>query len=616
MTRKQKILLIRIIAAAVTLAAAALIPADDKIRPFLFLVPYIIAGYDIIKRAAVNIIHGQIFDEKFLMAVATLGAWVLSEYTEASAVMIFFQTGELFESIAVGKSRKSIAGLMDIKPESAAVLRDGKEVRVSPEEVEKGELVTVRPGEKIPLDGIIVQGSTSVNTAALTGESLPRDAAEGDRVVSGTVNLTGAITVKTESVYKDSTVAKILDMVENSSSKKARTENFITRFSRYYTPCVVGAALLLAVVPPLFAGEWIKWINRALIFLVVSCPCALVISVPLSFFGGIGGASKRGILIKGSNFVEALAKADTVVFDKTGTLTTGTFTVTAVHPEKMSEKELLSVAAAAESRSNHPIAESIIAAHGADIDSSRIGKVNEYAGMGVEAEIDGEYIYAGNRKLMEKAGARWHGCHIAGTVIHIAKKGEYLGHIVITDRLKPDAAAALRELKRLGISKTVMLTGDRAEIACSTAEEAGVDEVRAELLPDGKVEAVESMLRPGKPVAFTGDGTNDAPVLARADIGIAMGAMGSDAAIEAADIVLMDDRISAIPEAVRIARRTVAIVWQNIIFALAVKAAVLAAGAFGYANMWLAIFADVGVAVIVIINAMRALSAGKRADKK
>ena len=610
MSRKHKKRLARIIIAAVTLAVIAILPIPDKIKAVLFLLPYLIVGWDVLWSAVRNIVHGQVFDENFLMSLATVGAYALGDYVEAAAVMLFYQVGELFQSIAVGKSRKSIAALMDIRPDSATVLRNGEELKVSPEEVQKGETVIVRAGEKIPLDGIVLEGETSVNTAALTGESLPRDIRTGDRVVSGSVNLSGVITVKTESLYRDSTVAKILDLVENSSAKKAKTENFITRFARYYTPCVVAAAVLLAVLPPLISGGgWTDWLQRALIFLVVSCPCALVISVPLSFFGGIGGASRRGILIKGANYTEVLSKVGTVVFDKTGTLTKGIFKVTAVHPESMSEAELLDVAAAAESYSNHPIAESVITAHGGHIDRARIGKVTEHAGMGVEAEIDGRNIFAGNGKLMDLAGAKWHDCHIAGTVIHISEGENYLGHIVISDEIKPDSKSAVAALKDLRITKTVMLTGDRKEIGEAVGRELGLDEIHTELLPDGKVAAVERLLDEKTPLAFVGDGINDAPVLARADIGIAMGGMGSDAAIEAADVVLMDDKPSKLAEAIKIARKTMSIVWQNIIFALAVKAVVLVLGAAGFAGMWLAIFADVGVTVLAILNAMRAMRA-------
>ncbi|MEE1330114.1 MAG: heavy metal translocating P-type ATPase [Acutalibacteraceae bacterium] len=607
MSRKQKKKLIRIIVAAVLLVVISFLSFDNIIMLFLYIVPYLVVGWDVVFSAVRNIIHGQLFDEQFLMALATIGAFGSGEYREAVAVMLFYQIGELFQGIAVGKSRKSIASLMDIRPDSAVVIRDGAEIKVSPEEVQKGETIIVRPGEKIPLDGTVLTGSTTVNTAALTGESLPRDIEEGGKVISGSVNLTGVITVKTESLYAESTVAKILDLVENSSAKKAKTENFITRFAKYYTPCVVAAALALAFIPPLIVGNFGEWIQRALIFLVVSCPCALVISVPLSFFGGIGGASRKGILVKGSNYMEVLSKVGTVVFDKTGTLTKGSFTVTAIHPEKLSEDELLDVAAAAESYSNHPIAESIIAAHKGHIDQSRIGEVKEHAGMGIEAVIDGRDIFAGNGKLMDMAGARWHNCHIDGTVIHISEGSCYLGHIVISDEIKPDSKEALKELKKLGVAKTVMLTGDRKEIAASVGKTLGLDEVHAELLPDGKVKAVESLIKEGRTLAFVGDGINDAPVLARADLGVAMGAMGSDAAIEAADLVLMDDKPSKLPDAIKIARKTMRIIWQNIVFSLIVKAAVLILAALGFANMWLAIFADIGVTVLAILNAMRAM---------
>ena len=608
MSRKHKKRLARILIAALLLAVIAFLPIKENIKAVLYLLPYLIVGWDVLWKAMRNIARGQVFDENFLMSLATVGAFALGDFIEAAAVMLFYQIGELFQSIAVGKSRKSIASLMDIRPDSATVLRDGEELKVSPEEVQKGEIVLVRAGEKIPLDGIVLEGNTTVNTSALTGESLPVDISTGDRVVSGSINLSGVITIKTESVYSESTVAKILNLVENSAAKKAKTENFITRFAKYYTPIVVVSAVLLAFLPPLISGGgWADWVHRALIFLVVSCPCALVISVPLSFFGGIGGASKRGILIKGANYTEVLAKAGTVVFDKTGTLTKGIFKVTAIHPESMSEAELLDIAAAAESYSNHQIAESIITAHNGHIDRSRIGNVTEHTGMGVEAIIDGRDIFAGNSKLMELAGANLHDCHIIGTVIHISEGKNYLGHIVISDEIKPNSKAAIDELKALGITKTVMLTGDRKEIGEAVGKELGLDEIHSELLPDGKVNAVESLIDKKTPLAFVGDGINDAPVLARADIGIAMGGMGSDAAIEVADVVLMDDEPAKLPEAIKIARKTMRIVWQNIIFALAVKAVVLILGALGIAGMWLAIFADVGVTVLAILNAMRAM---------
>jgi len=608
MTRKQKKTLIRIIASAVLCLAVWFLPLQGGWRLAAFAVPYLVVGWDVLWSALRSILHGQAFDEKFLMSVATLGAFAIDEYPEATAVMLFYQVGELFQSLAVGKSRKSIAALMDIRPDSAVVLRDGAELTVSPEEVEPGETIVVRPGEKIPLDGEILEGQTSVNTAALTGESLPADKTVGDEVVSGTVNLTGVIRVRTLSRYDESTVAKILELVENAAEKKSRAENFITRFARWYTPCVVGGAVLLAVVPPLvFAQAWGLWIRRALVFLVVSCPCALVVSVPLTFFGGIGGASREGILIKGSNYLEALANVDTVVFDKTGTLTKGAFAVDAIHPANISEAELLDIAAAAESYSGHPVAESIVRAHEGHIDKSRLGEISELSGFGLSAVVDGKTFYLGNGKLMDRVGADWHECHLTGTVIHIAEGSRYLGHIVINDEIKPDAKQAVDGLKALGIRRTVMLTGDRARVAEHVAQELGLDEARAELLPAQKVENVEALLNEGCRLAFVGDGVNDAPVLTRADVGIAMGALGSDAAIESADVVLMDDKPSKLPLAIALSRRTMRIVKQNIWFALAVKAVILALGALGLANMWIAVFGDVGVMILAILNAMRAM---------
>ena len=569
-------------------------------------------GYDVLWSAIRNILHGQIFDEKFLMTIATVGAFAIGDYPEAAAVMIFYQVGELFQSLAVGKSRKSIAALMDIRPDYAVVLRGEEKEKVSPEEVQLGETILVRPGEKIPLDGEIIDGSTTVNTAALTGESLPVDCSVGDRVISGSINLSGVIQVRTTSVYAESTVAKILELVQNASEKKARVENFITRFAQWYTPCVVVSAVLLALVPPLFfAQAWSVWINRALIFLVVSCPCALVVSVPLSFFGGIGGASRVGVLIKGSNYLEALSGVDTVVFDKTGTLTKGSFAVNAIHPSSVSEDVLLDIAAAAESYSSHPVAESIVAAHKGHIDKERIGEVTEIAGMGLRAEVDGKIFYVGNGALMEKAGAKWHECHLPGTVIHLAQENVYLGHIVINDAVKPDAAEAIAELKKLGIKKTVMLTGDMERVAESVGRTVGVDEVHAGLLPAQKVERVERLLNDDCKLAFVGDGINDAPVLSRADVGVAMGALGSDAAIESADIVLMDDQLSKLPLAIRICRKTMRIARQNIWFALGVKVIILLLSALGIANMWVAVFGDVGVMVLAVLNAMRAMMKDK-----
>lgn len=606
MTSKQKRVVIRIILAAITCAAAFIVPLDGVWKLGLFLIPYFIIGYDVLWGAVLGVIHGQVFDEKLLMSIATVGAFAVGEYPEAAGVMLFYQVGELFQSIAVGKSRKSIAALMDIRPDYAVVLRDEKELTVSPEEVELGEIIVVKPGEKIPLDGEIIEGFTSVNTAALTGESLPVDKEKGDKVISGSINLTGVLRIRTESRYEESTVAKILELVETSAAKKARVENFITRFARYYTPCVVIGAVLLAFIPPLlFSQDWPVWIERALIFLMVSCPCALVVSIPLSFFGGVGRASRDGILIKGSNYMEALSKIDTVVFDKTGTLTKGTFKVDAIHPEIMTEAELLDIAAAAESYSSHPVAESIVTAHNGHIDVNRLGSISELAGKGVKAEIDGEQYYVGNSALMDDVGAPWHKCHLSGTVIHIACKNEYLGHIIINDELKPDSKNAIDELKACGITKTVMLTGDAENVARSIAEKTGVDEYHAELLPAQKVDAVEALLDAGGKVAFVGDGINDAPVLSRADVGIAMGAMGSDAAIESADIVLMDDKLSKLPEAIRISKRTLRIVKQNIVFALGVKFLILLLTVFGMTSMWIAVFGDVGVMILAIINAMR-----------
>ena len=608
MTNKQKKTLIRIVSAGVLTVIAALIPLDGIWKGLAFAVPYLVIGWDVLWSAVRNIAHGQVFDEKFLMAVATLGAFAIREYPEAAAVMLFYQIGEWFQSIAVGKSRKSIAALMDIRPEYAVVLREGKEQEVDPEEVEMGEIIVLKPGERIPLDGTVIEGAGSVDTSALTGESLPADKTVGDTVLSGSINLSGVLKVKTSSEYAESTVARILELVENSSEKKARIENFITRFARWYTPLVVISAVLLAVIPPLFlSGSWADWINRALIFLVVSCPCALVVSVPLSFFGGIGGASRDGILVKGANYLEMLSKADTVVFDKTGTLTQGSFAVDAVHPSEISAEELLDIAAAAESYSSHPIAESVVSAFAGDIDRSRIGEIKEIAGMGIEAQVDGKTFFLGNGKLMEKAGAVWHECHLPGTAIHISEDSSYMGHIIINDQIKPEVRESINKLKELGIKQTLMLTGDSEKVAKAVAEKIGVDSYRAELLPAQKVTAVEDLLGSGAHVAFVGDGINDAPVLSRADVGIAMGALGSDAAIESADIVIMDDRISRLPLAIKIAHRTMRIVHENIILALGVKFAILILSAFGLTNMWWAVFGDVGVLIVAVLNAMRCM---------
>lgn len=611
MSKKQKKTLVRIILSAVLLVAAALIPVGGIVKLVLFLIPYAVIGWDVLWKAIRNIAHGQVFDENFLMAIATVGAFALGEYPEGVAVMLFYQVGELFQSYAVGRSRQSIAALMDIRPDYANIEQDGKLVQVDPEDVAVGDTIVIKAGEKIPLDGVVLEGSSAVDTAALTGESLPRDVNPGDDVVSGCINQSGLLKVRVTKVFGESTVAKILDLVENSSSKKARAENFITRFARYYTPVVVIGAVLLAVLPPLlFGGDWSDWLQRALIFLVISCPCALVISVPLSFFGGIGGASKQGILVKGSNYLEALAKTETVVFDKTGTLTKGTFQVTAVHPDRISEGELLELAAMAESYSEHPISRSLREAYQKPVDASRVTDVEEISGHGVRAKVDGHDVYAGNGKWMDRIGASWRNCHRTGTVVHVAVDGEYAGHIVISDAVKPDAAAAIEALKREGVKKTVMLTGDVKAVGEAVAREIGIDEVHAELLPGDKVDQVERLLKntsgKGK-LAFVGDGINDAPVLSRADIGIAMGGLGSDAAIEAADIVLMDDKPSKLAVAVRISRKTLRIVRQNIVFALGIKLLFLALGAFGMANMWEAVFADVGVSVLAILNASRAL---------
>lgn len=609
MSRKQKRMLIRIIAAAVSLLIAALIPLDHWLKIVLFLIPYFIVGYDVVWGAISNILRGQVFDEKFLMALATIGAFATGEYLEAVAVMLFYQVGELFQSIAVGKSRRSIVQLMDIRPDRAVVLRDGKELEVSPDQVEIGETILVYPGEKISLDGVIIKGETTVDVAALTGESLPKACKIGDEVLSGSVNLSGCISVKVLKAFEDSTVSKILELVENSALKKARAERFITRFAKYYTPCVVIAAAALALIPPLFLGDWQNWIHRALIFLVVSCPCALVISVPLSFFGGIGGASRKGILIKGGSDLEVLAKVQTVVFDKTGTLTTGKFRVAEIVSEDGSNQEMLELVALAESHSNHPIAQSICAKYAGELDRSRVSDLKEMVGQGICATVDGRIIYAGNEALMKSVGVAEPLPKLKGTVIYVAIDGRYTGFIRISDELKTDAKEAVLQLRKQKIAKLVMLSGDAKSKATLIAEQLKLDRVEAELLPQQKVEIFEQILEENQAgtVAFVGDGINDAPVLARADLGIAMGAMGSDAAIEAADVVLMDDQLKKLPLAVDIAKRTMRIVWQNIIFSLVVKGLVLLLGALGIAGIWLAVFADVGVMVIAILNAMRAL---------
>ena len=586
----------------------------------LYLVPYLIAGHDVLLRAARNIKNGQVFDENLLMAIATIGAFAMITFPDAEpsmaegcAVMLFYQVGELFQSYAVGKSRKSIASMMDIAPDYANIERNGELVQVDPAEVAIGDIIVVKPGERVPIDGTVIEGASQLDTAALTGESVPRHVEAGMDVISGCVNMTGLLRVRTEKPFGESTVSRILELVENAAEKKARTENFITRFARYYTPTVTGLALLLAIIPPLLGmGAWSDWILRGLTFLVVSCPCALVISVPLSFFGGIGGASKLGVLVKGSNYLEALAKVDTVVFDKTGTLTNGTFNVVAVHAEKDVDPDyLLSYAAHAESYSDHPIALSVKEAYSSKIDQERIHDVREEAGHGVAAVIDEHVVLIGNDKLMNANGTDYHDCELTGTVLHVSIDGSYAGHIVIADVVKEDAAEAIKRLHAAGVRKTVMLTGDRAEVARAVSEQLGIDEFHAQLLPADKVAQVERLLaeqKDGENLAFVGDGINDAPVLTRADVGIAMGAMGSDAAIEAADVVLMDDKPSNISRAIRLARRTMRIVWQNIVFALGVKLAVLVLAAVGIANMWLAVFADVGVAILAILNAMRCMN--------
>ena len=632
MNKKQRKWRNRIIVAlalfAVVFAIDHMLPLEEWLGPagaiyllfVLYLVPYLIAGHDVLARAGRNIISGQVFDENFLMAVATIGAFAMVAFPEAEpsmaegcAVMLFYQVGELFQSYAVGKSRKSIAAMMDIAPDYANIERDGQIEEVDPSEVAPGSIIVVKPGERVPIDGVVVEGASQLDTAALTGESVPRHVEAGSDIISGCVNMTGLLRIKTTKPFGESTVSRILELVENASEKKARTENFITRFARYYTPTVTILALLLAVAPPLLgAGAWSDWILRGLTFLVVSCPCALVISVPLSFFGGIGGASKLGVLVKGSNYLEALAKVDTVVFDKTGTLTDGTFNVVAIHPERGIDKDkLLSLAAHAEAFSDHPIAVSVRSAYTGEIDQKRIEAVQEESGHGMVATIDEHVVLVGNDKLMRGHGTLYHDCELAGTILHVSIDGEYAGHIVIADVVKADAQAAISSLHAAGVKKTVMLTGDREEVAQAVAGKLGIDEFAAQLLPEDKVNEVERLLhakREGANLAFVGDGINDAPVLTRADVGIAMGAMGSDAAIEAADVVLMDDKPSNISRAIRLARRTMRIVWQNIVFALGVKLIVLVLAAVGIANMWLAVFADVGVAILAILNAMRCMN--------
>ena len=622
MSKKQKKMLARILIAAALMIGLHFVPAGGMARFILYLAPYLIIGYDILLKAFKGVKNRQPFDESLLMAVATVGAIVIAltdsgDYTEAIAVMLFYQVGEWFQSYAVGKSRRNISDLMDIRPDYANIETDGKLTQADPDEVEIGSVIVVQPGEKVPIDGIIIEGSTALDTSALTGESLPREAGEGDEVISGCINMTGVLKIRTTKEFGDSTVSKILDLVENASSRKSRSEAFITRFARIYTPAVVYSAIALAVLPPLVRmfgmgldAQWETWIYRALTFLVISCPCALVISIPLSFFAGIGGASNAGVLVKGSNYLEILSQTKYVVFDKTGTLTQGVFEVNAVHHNQMDREELLEYAALAESASSHPISKSLQRAYGKEIDRSRVTEIQEISGNGVTAKVDGVEVAAGNSKLMDRLGVKWIDCHQSGTIIHMAVDGRYAGHIVISDIEKPHAREAVRALKRSGVEKTVMLTGDSRKVAEHVAADLGIDEVHAELLPADKVAKVEELLarKPAKgKLAFVGDGINDAPVLSRADIGIAMGAMGSDAAIEAADIVLMDDDPLKIAKAIRISRKCLRIVYENIWFAIGVKLICLVLGAVGVANMWLAIFADVGVMIIAVLNAIRAL---------
>ena len=616
MNKKQKKMLIRIIIAAVLIVVFSLLPAEGYLRFVLFMIPYLVIGYDILKKAFKGILNKQVFDENFLMAVATVGAILLGDYSEGVAVMLFYQIGELFQSYAVGKSRRNISELMDIRPDYANIEVDGKLEQVDPDEVEIGTVIVVQPGEKVPIDGVIIDGVSTLNTSALTGESLPRDAKAGDEVISGCINMTGVLKIRTIREFGESTVSKILELVENSSSRKSKSENFISKFAKYYTPAVCYGALALAFIPPivlLIMGKpamWGDWIYRALTFLVISCPCALVISIPLSFFAGIGGASNQGVLVKGSNYLETLAQTSYVVFDKTGTMTQGVFEVSGVHHNEISDEKLLEYAALAECSSSHPISKSLQKAYGKPIDRNRVTDIEEISGNGVTAKVDGISVAAGNAKLMKRLGISYQECHHVGTVIHMAVDGRYEGHILISDILKPHAKEAIAELKKAGIKKTVMLTGDSKRVADQVAKELGIEEVYSELLPADKVSKVEELLHQKsekEKLAFVGDGINDAPVLSRADIGIAMGALGSDAAIEAADVVLMDDDPKKIVKAIKISRKCMRIVYENIYFALGIKAICLVLGALGIANMWMAIFADVGVMVIAVLNAIRAL---------
>ena len=617
MNKKQKKMLIRIIVAAILVVAFSLLPIEGYVKFGLFMIPYLVIGYDILKKAGKGIMNRQVFDENFLMAVATVGAILLGDYKEGVSVMLFYQIGELFQSYAVGKSRRNISDLMDIRPDYANIEKDGKLEQVDPDEVEIGSIIVVQPGEKVPIDGIVVEGSSTLNTSALTGESVPQDAKCGDEIVSGCINMSGVLKIQTTKEFGESTVSKILDLVENASSQKSRSENFISKFAKYYTPAVCYGAVALAVLPPLvrmlFMGlspEWGDWIYRALTFLVISCPCALVISIPLSFFAGIGGASKAGVLVKGSNYLETLSQTKYVVFDKTGTMTQGVFEVSGVHHNEMEEAKLLEYAALAECSSSHPISKSLQKAYGKEIDRSRVTEIEEISGNGVTAKVDGVSVAAGNEKLMEKLGIVYKACSHVGTVVHMAVDGKYAGHILISDTIKPHAKQAIRELKKCGVKKTIMLTGDRKNVADYVAKDLGIQEVYSELLPGDKVSKVEELLAnktEKEKLAFVGDGINDAPVLSRADVGIAMGAMGSDAAIEAADIVLMDDDPLKIATAIHIARKCIRIVYENIYFAIGIKLICLLLGALGIANMWMAIFADVGVMVIAVLNAIRAL---------
>ena len=616
MNKKQKKMLTRIIIAAALIVVFSLLPVEGYFRFGLFMIPYLVIGYDILQKAFKGIKNKQVFDENFLMAVATVGAILLGDYSEGVAVMLFYQIGELFQSYAVGKSRRNISELMDIRPDYANIEVDGKLEQVDPDEVEIGTVIVVQPGEKVPIDGVIVEGTSTLNTSALTGESLPRDAKTGDEVISGCINMTGVLKIRTNKEFGESTVSKILELVENSSSRKSKSENFISKFAKYYTPAVCYGALALALIPPIVLmimgkpAMWGDWIYRALTFLVISCPCALVISIPLSFFAGIGGASNQGVLVKGSNYLETLAQTKYVVFDKTGTMTQGVFEVSGVHHNEMSEEKLLEYAALAECSSSHPISKSLQKAYGKEIDRNRVTDIEEISGNGVVAKVDGVSVAAGNAKLMDRLGIPYQECHHVGTVVHMAVDGKYAGHILISDILKPHAKEAISELKKAGITKTVMLTGDSKRVADQVAKELGIQEVYSELLPADKVSKVEELLHKKSEkdkLAFVGDGINDAPVLSRADVGIAMGALGSDAAIEAADIVLMDDDPLKISKAIKIARKCIRIVYENIYFAIGIKILCLILGALGIANMWMAIFADVGVMIIAVLNAIRTL---------